>query len=113
MNKIVTVELPENVVAEIERVQAATGEGLADFVTTAARERAAALTGNRFFARRAKAFDRDAFLEVLNRDGGEPPQLGDEVPEGYVPTRERAFAEEADSVLATVKDKQAALSRGP
>ncbi len=83
MTKTVTIELPENVIAEIERAQAATGEGLAAFVATAARERVAALASNRFFARRAKPFDRDAFLAVLNREGGEPPQPGDEAPEGY------------------------------
>ncbi len=83
MSKIVTIQLPDDVAAVIERAQAATGENLADFLTNAGKERAEALAGNRFFARRAKPFDRAAFLAVLRRHGGEPVQPGDELPEGY------------------------------
>jgi uncharacterized protein (DUF1778 family) len=82
MSKSVTIQLPDDVAAVIERAQAATGEDLADFLTTAGRERAEALAGNSFFARRAKPFDRAAFLAVLKREGGEPPQIDDELPEG-------------------------------
>lgn len=87
MSKSVTIQLPDDVAAVIEQAQAATGEDLADFLTTAGRERAEALASNRFFARRSKPFDRAAFLAVLNRVGGEPPQPGDEPPEGYISTR--------------------------
>lgn len=77
MTKTVTIEFSEPALAEIERAQAATGEGLAEFVAVAARERAGALTSNSFFARREKPFDLEAFLAVLNREGGEPPPPDD------------------------------------
>ncbi len=36
-----------------------------------------------FFAERRGKGDREAFRALLTRDGGQPPQPGDEVPEGW------------------------------
>ena len=47
-----------------------------------------ALTEREFFAKRLKGADFDDLRQFLNREGGEPPREGDELPERYVRTRE-------------------------
>ena len=70
MAKTVTIELPDNLLIEVERAQLVTGEDLAAFVTMAARERAAVLAANRFFPRRTEPFEHEALVDGYG-DGGE------------------------------------------
>jgi len=37
----------------------------------------------RFFTERSQRVDMDRFRKILNRDGGEPPQEGDEIPVSF------------------------------
>jgi post-segregation antitoxin (ccd killing protein) len=83
----VTVLLPEQLAKEAETAAKAAGESIEAFVTRAVafeieRER----TGKFFAERRARADVVEA-LDLLDRPGGEPPQPGDELPDGYVQTR--------------------------
>ncbi len=47
-------------------------------------ERLSALKTESFFAERGRKGDLTEFLRILNREGGEPPRPGDELPEGWV-----------------------------
>ena len=83
----INIQLPEKLAMEAENAAKAAGESIEAFVTRAVafeieRER----TGSFFAERRARA-DVAKALELLDRPGGEPPQPGDELPEGYVRTR--------------------------
>lgn len=46
-----------------------------------ATEKVAAMQTEEFFSDRRARANNDAFLRILNREGGEPPQPGDELPE--------------------------------
>ena len=41
----------------------------------------AAMQTEAFFAERQATADTEAFLRILDREGGEPPREGDEIPE--------------------------------
>lgn len=80
MSETLTIDLPERAVREIELAARAAGQTPEQFVAAAAAQRARALVDAKaFFTERAKGADLDAFDRVLNRQGGEPPQPGDEV----------------------------------
>ncbi|WP_119679655.1 YlcI/YnfO family protein [Indioceanicola profundi] len=82
MSKMSTypIRLPASVKAEAERVAAEDGTSLNQFVATAVAEKLAALRTAAFFEERRGRGDRDAFRKLLTRQGGEPPQEGDELP---------------------------------
>lgn len=42
---------------------------------------------SKFFEDKASRADPEWLMEFLDREGGEPPRTGDELPEGYVRTR--------------------------
>lgn len=77
------LRLPASVKAEAERVAAEDGTSLNQFVATAVSEKLAAMRTATFFAERRGKGDRDTFRALLTRRGGQPPQSGDEVPEGW------------------------------
>ncbi|HVZ99656.1 MAG TPA: hypothetical protein VG841_05025 [Caulobacterales bacterium] len=82
-----TISLPDQLVDEAAEAAQKAGESLEDFAARALsfeleRERTEA-----FFAERKARANIARALELLNRPGGEPPQPGDELPEGYKPTR--------------------------
>lgn len=85
MSRISTypLRLPASVKAEAERVAAEDGTSLNQFVATAVAEKLAAMRTEAFFAERRGKGDRVAFRTLLTRDGGQPPQPGDEVPDGW------------------------------
>jgi hypothetical protein len=74
------LRLPISIKAEAERLAAEDGSSLNQFVAMAVAEKIAAMRTGEFFATRKGKGDRDAFLRLMTRTGGEPPQLGDELP---------------------------------
>ena len=52
-------------------------------IATAVAEKVAVLEASTFFEERAKRADYAAFDRIMNRTGGEPPRVGDELPAGY------------------------------
>ncbi len=79
MSATITIDLPDPTAREIERAAKAAGQTPEAFVAEAAAQRARALAQTEaFFAERAKGADLDAFDRILKRQGGQPPQPGDE-----------------------------------
>ena len=74
------LRLPASIKAEAERLAAADGTSLNQFVASAVAEKVAALRTAEFFAERRARADWEAFDRLMGRDGGEPPQAGDEIP---------------------------------
>lgn len=62
-----------------ERLAAAEGTSLNQFINVAVAEKLSALETEAFFRQRAAAGDRAAFLCFLDEAGDEPPVEGDEV----------------------------------
>lgn len=74
------LRLPASIKAEAERLAAADGTSLNQFVAIAVAEKVAALRTVEFFSERRNRVDWDAFDRFMSRDGGEPPRPGDELP---------------------------------
>ena len=74
------LRLPTSIKAEAERLAAADGTSLNQFVATAVAEKIGALRSADYFITRKGLGDREAFRRFMTRDGGEPPQVGDEMP---------------------------------
>lgn len=74
------LRLPKSLKDEIERVAREDGVSINQFIVTAAAQKLSAMEAGRFFAERAERADMDVFWRVLNRQGGEPPREGDELP---------------------------------
>lgn len=74
------LRLPLSLKAAIAKISEQDGTSMNQFLVVAAAEKLAALQTEAFFADRKARSDNDAFLRILNRDGGEPPRLGDELP---------------------------------
>lgn len=87
MSKPSTVELPPELAAEASEAARAAGESLAAFVARAVAYEVERERTDKFFAERRARADVAKALEILNRDGGEPPEPGDELPPGYRRTR--------------------------
>jgi predicted transcriptional regulator len=84
MTKAVTVEIADEMALTLAQVANDLGETQEQFVARAVAARLDAFHANSFFARRKKDFDRQGAIDwLLNREGGEPPQPGDELPDGY------------------------------
>ncbi len=63
------------------RASTAEGTSLNQFINVAIAEKLSALEAVSYFERRGAKGDREAFLAILNRPGGEPPALGDDLPD--------------------------------
>jgi hypothetical protein len=74
------LRLPVSIKAEAEKLAAAEGTSLNQFVATAVAEKVAALRTASYFAERRGRADWDAFDRLMTRQGGEPPRPGDEMP---------------------------------
>ena len=74
------LRLPASIKAEAERLAAAEGTSLNQFVATAVAEKVAALRTASYFAERKGRVDWAAFDRLMARPGGEPPRPGDELP---------------------------------
>jgi hypothetical protein len=82
MIKPLTISLPDNIAEEAERAAGAIGESLDDFVARAVAFEVERERTEQFFAERRGRANVARALEILCRAGGEPPQPGDEMPEG-------------------------------
>ena len=71
-------EFLKNAVAEVSREE---GTGINQFVIVAIAEKLAALRTGRFFAERRALADVDAAQRILFRDGGQPPDPEDRLPQ--------------------------------
>jgi uncharacterized protein (DUF1778 family) len=74
------LRLPLSLKAEIERAAEEDGTSMNQFLVVAAAEKLAALRTEAYFAERRARANRDKFLAILNREGGEPPAPEDELP---------------------------------
>lgn len=81
--KVVTfsLRLPLSLKAAVERLAAADGTSMNQFLVMAAAEKLTAMrTAEDFFAERKGMGDKAAAIRFLTRTGGEPPRPGDELP---------------------------------
>ncbi len=77
------LRLPASMKAEAEKLAAEDGTSLNQFVATAVAEKVSALRTARYFTEKKGRADWAAFDRIMRREGGEPPQPGDEIPESY------------------------------
>ena len=71
------LRLPVSLKAAVEQISERDGTSMNQFLVVAAAEKIAAMETERFFEERRKRADREAFLRILNRDGGEAPRPED------------------------------------
>lgn len=84
MTKPVTVEIADELAADLAKVANDLGETQEQFVTRAVAARIETFRDNPFFARRRSDFDRAGAADwLLGREGGEAPVPGDELPDSY------------------------------
>lgn len=81
------LRLLTSVKAEAEKVAAAEGTTLNQFINVAVAEKLAVLRTAQFFQERAARADLAAFDRLLNRAGNEPPRPGDEIDDDTRRTR--------------------------
>ena len=82
MTKPLTIALPDNIAEDAEKAADAIGESLENFVARAVAVEVERERTERFFAERRGRANATRALEILGRAGGEPPQPGDELPDG-------------------------------
>src|SRR5262245_29061889 len=83
------LRLLASVKAEAEKVAAAEGTTLNQFINLAVAEKLAALRTAQFFQERSARADFAVFDRLLTRAGGEPPRLGDEIDDTHRTPRPR------------------------
>jgi uncharacterized protein (DUF1778 family) len=73
-----SLRLPRSLKTALEKVAAADGSSMNQFLVMAAAEKLAAIqTAETFFAQRRERGDVDKALAFLSRQGGETPRSGD------------------------------------
>jgi hypothetical protein len=72
------LRLPLSLKAAVEKLSAADGTSMNQFLVMAAAEKLTAMQAETFFAERVARADMAAFRRILNRSGGEAP-VGDDV----------------------------------
>lgn len=82
-NSNYALRLPASLKKEVEKVAADDGSTLNQFIVSAVAEKLSALKTEEYFAKRAARANATAFDKLMTRTGGQPPQAGDEIPEGY------------------------------
>lgn len=89
MNKpaAIQVRLPLSVKSAVERWAKIDGVSMNQLISIAVAEKIASLEASEFFAKRAVGTDMDEFRRFLNRENGEHPRKGDELPDGIKRTR--------------------------
>lgn len=83
----IEIRLPHDLYDAVADLAAAAGETVEMFMVRAAEARVDNLKFFRLLEERACRADPEWLTKFLDREGGEPPQPGDELPEGYVRTR--------------------------
>ena len=79
------LRLPVSIKGEAERLAAAEGTSLNQFVASAVTEKVAVLRTACYFDERRDRADWAAFDRLMGRAGGERPRAGDEPPEAGKP----------------------------
>ena len=74
------LRLPQSLKTAIAQAAERDGISMNQFIALAAAEKLTALDTVRFFQERTERADLVRFREILNRDSGEAPQPGDELP---------------------------------
>jgi len=75
-----SLRLPSSLKAAVERMAAADGTSMNQFLVMAAAEKPSAIqTAESYFSAVGSQGDREAALAFLSRDGGETPCSGDEI----------------------------------
>jgi hypothetical protein len=75
------LRLPMSLKVALEKLAAADGISVNQFLVAAAAEKLAAVqSAELFFAERQGRGDKDAAIRILTRPGGQPPQRMDELP---------------------------------
>jgi hypothetical protein len=75
------LQLPVSLKTAVEKLAAADGISVNQFLVSAAAEKLAAMqTAETFFAERKGRGDREVAIAMLTRTSGEPPRSGDELP---------------------------------
>lgn len=74
------LRLPASIKAEAERLAAAEGTSLNQFVATALAEKVSALRTADYFADKRERAEWARFDELMGRTAGEPPRSGDDLP---------------------------------
>lgn len=75
------LRLPVSLKENLAQVAKTEGISINQFIALAVAEKLAVMETTRFFRERSARADMDIFYQVLNREGGEPPRPGDEMPE--------------------------------
>jgi hypothetical protein len=78
-NSNYALRLPASLKESVEQVARDDGTSLNQFIVTAIAEKLSAIKTADYFSERAKRGNLDAALAMLDRAGGEPPQVGDEI----------------------------------
>jgi hypothetical protein len=88
-NSTYPLRLPEGLRKVVAEIAKEDGTSMNQFITLAVAEKISALKTAAYFEDRAKRANMQEFWQLLNRDGGEPPRSGDELPTGYVSLKNR------------------------
>ncbi|HZB89089.1 MAG TPA: hypothetical protein VE291_10555 [Terracidiphilus sp.] len=73
------LRLPVSLKAALETISERDGTSINQFRVVAAAEKIAAMQTEEFFLERRGRADREAFLRILNREGGEAPGPEDRI----------------------------------
>ncbi|HWG22447.1 MAG TPA: hypothetical protein VG225_18130 [Terracidiphilus sp.] len=73
------LRLPVSMKAALEKIAERDGTSMNQFLVIAAAEKISAMETERFFTERRERADDEAFLRILNREGGEPPRPEDSI----------------------------------
>lgn len=71
------LRLPVSLKTALESISDRDGTSINQFLVVAAAEKIAAMQTEEFFLARRNRADREAFLRILNREGGQPPSPED------------------------------------
>ena len=72
-----SLRMPMSLKIALAQISKEEGTSINQFVTTAVAEKICAMKTGEFFASRAAEADVPAALDILFREGGQPPQLDD------------------------------------
>lgn len=75
------LRLPRSLKDAVEKLSRKDGTSINQFVVMAVAEKISAMTTAEYFTERKARADMETFDRILNREEGEPPQPGDELPD--------------------------------
>jgi len=87
MGELKSLMIPEELREALVAEAASEGISLETITVQAVEAHLEALKTRKFFEDKARRADPEWLMQFLDREGGDPPRPGDELPEGYVRTR--------------------------